>query len=306
MYGSTNNVANPSTYTIESGTITLQAPTKTGYTFTGWFTGIYADTKVTTIPAGSTGGKTLYAIWAAVSYTIHYELDGGSNNVNNPATYTIEDAVALQDPTKVGYRFLGWYDNAGFAGSAITSIAVGSTGDTTFYANWIDSSVVSTLTFDSQGGSEVAAKYIEKDATATPPADPTKSGYIFDGWYKEAACTNAWNFATDVVTANVTLYAKWIEDNSTAPTDPTDPTSVATQGIASLQIYPNPTTNGELRIESGELNAGDRVEIYNVNGTLVGAYRIRPTINIAHLPAGIYIVKVGNRAAKVVKQFRQE
>ncbi|GHT14892.1 hypothetical protein AGMMS4956_13660 [Bacteroidia bacterium] len=84
------------------------------------------------------------------------------------------------------------------------------------------------------------------------------------------------------------------------------PTAVATQGIASLQIYPNPTTNGELRIESGELNAGDKVEIYNVNGALVLSVPSTGSginsINIGHLPAGVYIVKAGNKVAKVVKQ----
>jgi hypothetical protein len=65
--------------------------------------------------------------------------------------------------------------------------------------------------------------------------------------------------------------------------------------------YPNPT-NGELIIDNEQLSAGDKIEIYNVNGVLVGAYGIRPTINIGHLPAGVYIVKIGNKTAKVVKQ----
>ncbi|GHT14674.1 hypothetical protein AGMMS4956_12930 [Bacteroidia bacterium] len=79
------------------------------------------------------------------------------------------------------------------------------------------------------------------------------------------------------------------------------PTSVEAQTIASLHIYPNPTSD-QITVNSDQWNAGDKVEIYNVNGSLVGAYSIRPTINIAHLPAGIYIVKVGNKVAKVVKQ----
>jgi uncharacterized repeat protein (TIGR02543 family) len=46
-------------------------------------------------------------------------------------------------------------------------------------------------------------------ARVTRPIDPTRSGYIFAGWYREFACLNAWDFSADTVAANVTLYAKW-------------------------------------------------------------------------------------------------
>jgi uncharacterized repeat protein (TIGR02543 family) len=45
--------------------------------------------------------------------------------------------------------------------------------------------------------------------TITEPTPPVRTGYTFGGWYKEAACTNAWNFSTDAVTVETTLYAKW-------------------------------------------------------------------------------------------------
>ena len=66
-----------------------------------------------------------------------------------------------------------------------------------------------TVTFDSQGGSAVVSQTVEQDAKVTEPTVPTKTDYAFGGWYKESGCTNAWNFDTDTVTANVTLYAKW-------------------------------------------------------------------------------------------------
>ena len=66
-----------------------------------------------------------------------------------------------------------------------------------------------TVTFDSNGGSAVAAQIITKGEKAAKPADPTKEDNTFVGWYKETALTNEWNFATDVVTSNITLYAKW-------------------------------------------------------------------------------------------------
>ncbi len=53
------------------------------------------------------------------------------------------------------------------------------------------------------------AKIVEQNSTTAQPDNPTLKGFTFDGWYKEAACTDKWNFATDKVTADVTLYAKW-------------------------------------------------------------------------------------------------
>ncbi|GHT20678.1 hypothetical protein AGMMS4957_08270 [Bacteroidia bacterium] len=84
-------------------------------------------------------------------------------------------------------------------------------------------------------------------------------------------------------------------------------TAVATQNIISLQIYPNPVRDW-MTIVSDEWNVGDKVKIYNLAGALVEATHVSPlqgnttTIDIAHLPAGIYIVKVGNKSAKVVKK----
>jgi len=67
-----------------------------------------------------------------------------------------------------------------------------------------------TVTFDSQGGSVVSPiEKVENGSIIAKPTDPTQDGFEFAGWYKETACTNAWNFSSDVVTSNITLYAKW-------------------------------------------------------------------------------------------------
>ena len=66
------------------------------------------------------------------------------------------------------------------------------------------------VTFDSQGGSSITALKVAEGQKVTKPADPTKEKATFSGWYKESACTNVWNFDSDLVTQNVTLYAKWI------------------------------------------------------------------------------------------------
>jgi len=83
------------------------------------------------------------------------------------------------------------------------------------YANYIqpisNRSGSAVILFNSSGGTAVAPLVGTKGATATKPTDPTKSGSTFDGWYKEAALTNAWNWATDVFpSTNLTLFAKWV------------------------------------------------------------------------------------------------
>lgn len=78
-----------------------------------------------------------------------------------------------------------------------------------------------TVTFDENGhGTAPDAQCLAKNGKATTPAAPTATGYTFGGWYKEAGCTNAWDFANDVVTADITLYAKWTINTHTVTWKP--------------------------------------------------------------------------------------
>ena len=126
---------NPKSYTVED-TITLKAPAKGGYTFTGWTgSGITSATTAVTIPKGSTGARSYTANFSPTVYTITYELDGGTNAPDNPASYDIESAtITLKDPTKEGYDFAGWTMD----GFAVTELPAGSSGDKTITANWGD------------------------------------------------------------------------------------------------------------------------------------------------------------------------
>ncbi len=67
------------------------------------------------------------------------------------------------------------------------------------------------VSYDLNGKTGVVPKSVvaAPGAKITKPADPTETGYVFGGWYKEAACKNAWNFSTDTVNSDRTLYAKW-------------------------------------------------------------------------------------------------
>ena len=105
-----------------------EAPIKTGYDFGGWYNG---ETKYD-FSSAVTKKLTLVAKWTVHTYTITYNLDGGTNNSGNPATYTIKDEITLKDAEKTGNTFSGWYNG----NTKVTKIAKGTTGDITLSATW--------------------------------------------------------------------------------------------------------------------------------------------------------------------------
>ncbi|MBP7552464.1 MAG: InlB B-repeat-containing protein, partial [Spirochaetes bacterium] len=210
--GGTNNGSNPATYTVTTPTITLLAPTKSGYTFGGWYLeDAYVTTK-TEIALGSTGNVTLYAKWTATGYAITYNLDGGTNDAGNPATYTVATpTITLLAPTKAGYTFGGWYLEDTYV-TAKTEIALGSMGAVTVYAKWTTDTY--NITYNLDGGTNDAgnpATYTVATPTITLLA-PTKAGYTFGGWYLEDTYVTA---KTEIALGSmgaVTVYAKWTTD----------------------------------------------------------------------------------------------
>jgi uncharacterized repeat protein (TIGR02543 family) len=140
------------------------------------------------------------------SFTVTFNSQGGSAVSPISADYG-STITAPAAPTKTGYDFGGWYKESGCINAwNFSSDTV--TGDTTLWAKWTVSTY--TVTFDSQGGSAVSSISAEYNSIITAPSAPTKTGYNFGGWYKESACVNEWNFATDTVKGNTTLYAKWV------------------------------------------------------------------------------------------------
>ena len=93
-----------------------------------------------------------------------------------------------------------------------------------------------TVTFDANGkDAELPASQRVKQGhpVIEPSAKPTCAGFTFAGWYKDAACTQAWDFAKDVVTADMTLYAKWTKNESLVPSPVPSSRPVSTKGNAS-------------------------------------------------------------------------
>lgn len=205
---------------------------KTGYIFGGWNT--KADGTGTNYTAGSgtfniISDTTLYAKWNSYSYTVTFDSDGGTpvtstKTVASPATTV---GTLPTNPTKSGFYFAGWFTEKIGAGTQFMANTI-VTGSLTVYANW-SSTVKYFLVFNVDGGSPVDTQYIDDGGLATEPTAPTKTGYTFDGWYKEETFQTLWNFGSYIVTADTTIYAKWIQDLGDA--------SVTINIIAPEQFY---------------------------------------------------------------------
>ena len=168
---------NPTGYTIETNTITLNNPTKDGYTFKGW-TGSNGNTPQTTvqIAKGSTGNKTYTANWTPITYKITYDLAGGSGL--NVESYDIETATfQLTAPTRLGYTFIGWTGSNGDVPQPIVQIATGSTGNKNYTANWAINPNTQVQYLDSLG-----QPVAQETVAFNRPEAPEVAGFTFVRW----------------------------------------------------------------------------------------------------------------------------
>ena len=140
-------------------------------------------------------------------YIVTFNTQGGSN-IDALKVVEGQKVTKPQDPTKENYIFSGWYKEAtcttvwDFEKETVIS-------NVTLYAKWVETAQACTVTFDAQGGSDVAPLTVNKGERLVKPTDPTKTDCSFLGWYKDAAYTSAWEFSTDVVNGDITLYARW-------------------------------------------------------------------------------------------------
>lgn len=107
-----------------------------------------------------------------------------------------------------------------------------------------------TVTFNSQGGSEVASQAVYAGEKIVKPANPTKEKEYFVDWYKEAECTNVWDFENETVSQDITLYAKWTSIAYTVTFETNKGTPIEAQlvpeGTFATKPVPAPTKEGYL------------------------------------------------------------
>ena len=156
-------------------------PTREGYTFIGW------DREIsTTMPAENI---TVTAQWEINQYTITFDTAGGSEIAPITQDYGT-NITAPADPTREGYTFIGW-------DKAIPTTMPAE--NMTVTAQWEINQY--TITFDTNGGSEIAPITQDYGTAITAPADPTREGYTFTGWDKA--------IPTTMPAENITLKARW-------------------------------------------------------------------------------------------------
>ena len=142
LAGGENADGNPAAYTVESEAIVLAAPTRTGYTFAGWtYEGVSEPVTEVTIAAGSTGDKTFTAHWTAETYivTLNYNYGDPAQTAQVTVTYDSTYGAGIgwvDDPTRTGYTFAGWYTNAENGTRVTGETAVAITAEQTLYAHW--------------------------------------------------------------------------------------------------------------------------------------------------------------------------
>jgi uncharacterized repeat protein (TIGR02543 family) len=185
LSGGTVTPTNPTTYTIETPTFTLNNPTKKGYSFAGWTgTDISGSSTLVTIAKGTTGNKSYTATWTATVYTINYTLNGGAVSPSNPTTYTIETPTfTLNNPNKSGYAFVGWTGTDISSSSTLVTITQGSTGNRSYTATLSGNSYTVIFNENRGGGLEGAYQDVLYGEVFNLRAnDFVRDGYDFMGW----------------------------------------------------------------------------------------------------------------------------
>ena len=143
------------------------------------------------------------------TFTVTFNTVGGSS-VSNATVSSGNTVAAPADPTKSGYNFVGWYSDSSYTNKWQFTTPVRS--NITLYAKWEAQIAKYTVSFDSNGGSAVTSVQVNDGDKLTAPTQPVRKMYVFNGWYKDSGFTQVWDFDTDTVTKNITLYAKWKEE----------------------------------------------------------------------------------------------
>ena len=178
--------------------------------------------------------------WTAPIYAVTLNTNGGTINSGNVTGYTYGVGATLpaaDDMTYTGHTFKGWYDNENLTGSPVTAIGGAETGNKEYWAKWGINQY--TITFDTNGGSEIAPITQDYGTEITAPDNPTRKGYTFKGWDKEIPET--------MPAENITVKAQWEINQYTITFDTNGGSEIApiTQDYGTKITAPdNPTRKG--------------------------------------------------------------
>jgi uncharacterized repeat protein (TIGR02543 family) len=339
-------------------------------------------TPVTVIPVNTIGNQEFWAKWTLNSYTIIYNVNGGTGVTNS--TYTVESAViTLPTPTKTGYTFAGWYSNAGLTGTPVTVIPVNTTGDKEFWAKWtvvvsdarlldiqlstgeltsafsgdlLEYTLVlpcgeTAVTIAAIPSTGSTVRYISNSSTVYFDYPGTKTLIVrstaADGVTMDYTITVIRRYPSDlirkywdnVVAVNLkpesnggytfTAY-QWTLNGEVLPGETGEylhlpngsasgeygviltangQTAAVCEGIQmsivsrGLKVYPNPASVN-VTVENPLWKDVPRMQLYDMAGHLIKEYPVgssHTTINVTGIPTGVYMLKAGNETVKLIK-----
>ncbi|WP_411348353.1 InlB B-repeat-containing protein [Paenibacillus sp. WLX2291] len=179
-------------------------PTRTGYNFTGWYTDAAHTQRFDFNKTVIHDNLALYADWAVQAYPVSFDTGGGPSMPNTAVSYG-EPLAELSPPARTGYTFAGWYSDAAHTQRFNFQSLI--TGPTALYAAWTINRY--TVTFDSNGGVPISSQQLDYGSTVSQPTMPTRTGYDFTGWYKDAQTSDPFDFAQTVLSDSLDLYAGW-------------------------------------------------------------------------------------------------
>ncbi|RAV17761.1 InlB B-repeat-containing protein [Paenibacillus contaminans] len=242
------------------------APTKSGFTFNGWFTDSNFDPATAfDFNTPITAPITLYAKWTAITHTVTFDSNGGSAV---PVQTVNENDKASEPtaPTKAGFTFDGWFTDSNFDPTTAFNFNTPITAPITLYAKWTP--VTHTVTFVSNGGSAVPVQTVNKNDKASEPTVPTKGGFTFDGWFTNSNLDplTAFDFNTSI-TAPITLYAKWTPVTHTVTFVSNGGSAVPTQTVNENDKATEPTvpTKSGFTFDGWLTDSNDPTTAFNFN-----------------------------------------
>lgn len=226
--GTPANYTREVTYKEKYGS--MPEPTRTGYSFDGWYTEKTGGSKVTsTTDVTITNDQTLYAHWNPNSYTVTFVGNGGTmgstttKNVSYGSTY---GDLSVITATRTGYTFAGWF-TAASGGTQITSTTkVATASNHKLYAHWTANKYTVTFAKNDGTSNNAGTSTVTFASTYGTLPTTTRTGYTFQGWFTTASAGTKVLNTTKVVTAsNHSLYAHWTANKYTVTFVKNDGTS---------------------------------------------------------------------------------
>ena len=194
-------------------------PVRDGYTFIGWYTDSSCTNAWNFDTDRVNANMILYGGWEVYVPPVPPELyisfdpnTGGEDTVTTVIVMTGDFIPRPATPVNPGYTFTGWYTEKECI-NAWNFEAQRPEGDMTLFGGWVVEEIVETptytVTFKPNNGTADSTISVEEGALIPRPETPQRAGYTFIGWYIDEACTVDWNFDTEKVSANMTLFGDW-------------------------------------------------------------------------------------------------